>query len=237
MAFSIQESVSPTIIPDQQGLWDAQHTQRGAIQGGLEGDHLVDTPNDAAVLFHQLVVPEARIVEVGSANGRDARFWAQQGHQVDCLDFSRVALGQLVEHAERQGVSSRINPLYFDANAGKLPEEVESSIDGFYSRSALHVDDDTLMSLLGDVDDRLSSGGVVLIEGKGTEDAKIARSVDLGNGLAVDPKENGHLRRIWTPESLEQICTTFGWTALQQQTVGENWVGTDATFLRLVATK
>jgi SAM-dependent methyltransferase len=236
MTISTQESV-PTIIPDQQGLWDAQHAQRGATQGGLEGDHLVDTPNDAAILFHQLVVPEARIVEVGSANGRDARFWARQGHRIDCLDFSRVALGQLVEHAERQGVSDRINPLYFNANAGKLPEEVDSSIDGFYSRSALHVDDDTLMSLLGDVDDRLSAGGVVLIEGNGTEDAKIARSVDLGNGLAVDPKENGHLRRIWTPESLEQICTTFGWTALQQETVGENWVGTDATFLRLVATK
>ena len=209
----------------------------GGGQNGLEGDHLVDVPNDAAVMFSSLLTPGSTIAEVGSANGRDARFWAQQGHKVHCLDFSRVALSQLVEHAERQGVTDRINPLHFDANAGRLPKDVSGSIDGFYARSALHVDDETLMALLGDVDSHLQPNGVVLIEGKSTRDTKIARSVDLGNGLAVDPEENGHLRRVWTPESLEKICDAFGWAALQQETIGEQWAGTDATFLRLVATK
>jgi hypothetical protein len=220
----------------QQALWDSQHAQRGG-RNGLEGDLLVDVPNDAAVMFGDLLDPESTVTEVGSANGRDARFWAQQGHTVNCLDFSRVALDQLLNHAERQGLTDRINPLHFDANAGRLPEEVGDRINGFYARSALHVDDETLMALLGDVDGRLQKDGVVLIEGKSTYDTKIARSVDIGNGLAVDPEENGHLRRVWTPESLETICDAFGWTALQQGSFGEEWAGTDATFLRLVATK
>lgn len=203
---------------------------------GLEGDHLVDTPNDSALLLNHLLGASSTIAEVGSANGRDARYWATQGHEVHCMDFSSVALGQLVQHAERQGLAAKINPLHFDATVGKLPEEV-GPIDGFYARSALHVDDETLMSLLGDVDSRLKPGGVVLIEGKNTDDPKIARSTHLGNGLAVDPHENGHLRRIWTPESLEQICNTFGWITVRQETVGEQWAGTDASFLRLVATK
>jgi hypothetical protein len=227
--------IAQELLTDQQLLWDSQHAERGG-QSGLEGDLLVDTPNDSGVLLGQLVRPRAIIAEIGSANGRDARYWAQNGHRVRCLDFSRVALSQLVEHTERQGLRDFISPIHFDANDGKLPEEV-GAIDAFYARSALHVDDETLMSLLDDVDNHLQKDGVVLIEGKSTADRKIARSMDLGNGLAVDPEENGHVRRVWTPESLENICSAFGWTALQQETVGEEWAGTDATFLRLVATK
>jgi hypothetical protein len=220
---------------DQQKLWDKQHARRGG-EAGLEGDLLVDTPNASAVLLGNLVVANARIAEVGSANGRDARYWAMRGHSVDCMDFSPVALEQLVEHAERQGVSDKINPLLFDANAGRLPKEV-GEIDGFYARSALHVDDGTLMSLLTDVDTRLREDGVVFIEGKSTNDPKIARSEHLGNGLAVDPEEDGHLRRVWTPELLKDICSTLGWKALQKSSIDEQWAGTDANFLRLVAKK
>lgn len=93
------------------------------------------------------------------------------------------------------------------------------------------------MSLLADVDSHLSSDGVVFIEGKSTIDPKIVRSKHLGNGLAVDPEEDGHLRRVWTPELLRDICSTLGWKALQQSNIDEEWAGTDANFLRLVAKK
>ncbi|QQS19443.1 class I SAM-dependent methyltransferase [Candidatus Saccharibacteria bacterium] len=188
-------------------------------------------------MFNGLLPPKSTIAELGSANGRDARYWAQfGGHTVHCLDFSQVALDQLVMHAVRQGVADLIKPWHFDANSGRLPKEVDS-FDGFYARSALHVDDATLMALLADVDSRLRPQGVVFIEGKSTHDTKIARSINLGNGLAVDPEENGHLRRIWSPETLQQICRIFGWISLNQDTIKEKWAGTDATFLRLVATK
>lgn len=223
-------------ITNQQALWDEQHTLRGS-DDGLEGCHLVDTPNESAVTFNSLLVAEATIAEVGSANGRDARYWALNGHTVHCLDFSQVALDQLVEHASRQGLDKRIFPLYFDANAGALPDELGYNINGFYARSALHIDDDKLMSLLNDVHNRLAVGSIVLIEGKGTQDPKIARSLHLGNGLAVDPEENGHLRRAWTPEALEKICDFFGWYAIRRDIIGEEWAGTDASFLRLVARK
>ncbi len=227
-------STALELAVNQQALWDNQHTLRGS-EDGLEGGDIVDVPNESAVTFSNLLAPVSTIVEVGSANGRDARFWAAMGHNVHCLDFSQVALDQLAGHAKRQKLSERINPLHFDANSGSLPPEVGGNIDGFYARSALHVDDVTLMSLLGDVAERLRPRGVVLIEGKGPCDTKIARSIPLGDGLVVDPDEDGHLRRVWTPEAHGRICEAFGWTALQQETIGEEWVGTDATFLRLVA--
>lgn len=227
--------IARELATSQQVLWNNQHALRGA-QDGLEGHQLADVPNNAAVIFNELLAPRSTITEVGSANGRDARYWALNGHSVHCLDFSQTALVQLVEHAKRQGVTDRIYPLLFDANAGALPEEV-GNINAFYARSALHVDDDTLMDLLGDVDKRLEPDGVVLIEGKSIRDTKIARSNRLGNGLAVDPQENGHLRRVWAPETFETICTTFGWTALRQEIVDEKWAGTNASFVRLIATK
>lgn len=228
-------SIDRIKFTDQQQLWDTQHARRGA-DDGLEGDRLVDTPNASAVQLGKLVVRQARIAEVGSANGRDARYWASLDHTVDCMDFSPVALSQLMQRADRQDLADKINPILFDANDGILPDEV-GEIDGFYARSALHVDDATLMRLLADVDGRLNDGGVVFIEGKSTNDPKIARSEHIGNGLAVDPHEDGHLRRIWTPELLQDICSTLGWKAIQQSRIDEEWAGTDANFLRLVAKK
>ena len=227
--------ITPELGTDQQALWDAQHAERGG-QAGLEGDRLVDVANDAAVLLGGLLRPGSVIAEIGSANGRDARHWAQQGHTVYAMDFSSVALGQLVEHAGRQGVADKIVPIQFDANTGELPDEV-GEIDGFYARSALHVDDNTLMRLLASIDRRLRPGGVVLIEGKTTDDPKIARSRDIGGGLAVDDHENGHVRRIWTHESVAEISRAFGWTAIDVGGQREEWLNTDASFLRFVANK
>lgn len=222
-------------ILTQQALWDAQHKQRGS-QDGPEGSQLVNVPNHAARLLHTLLKPGSVIAEIGSANGRDARFWAKQGHYVHCLDFSEVALQQLRELAKRQGVSGRITQALFDASTGKLPQTI-GTIQGFYARSALHLDDATLMRLLRDVDRRLQPGSVVVIEGKTSADPKIIRSTPLGNGLVSDPQENSHVRRVWTHEFTQYICDTFGWAPLHQAAVDETWSGTAANFLRLVATK
>src|SRR5882757_1939970 len=200
------------LIANQQQLWDAQHARRG-VADGLEAQ-LADVPNDSAVLLGEMLSPSARVAEVGPANGRDARYWARQfGHFVHCLDFSGVALDQLAELAHKQGLTDLINPVRFDANTGRLPDQV-GPIDAFYSRSALHIGDKTLKSLLSDVNERLTPGGMVLIEGKGPGDPKINRSVHVGDGLASDPMENGHLRRVWTPEVFTDICETFGWETL-----------------------
>ena len=222
-------------VTDQQLLWDQQHAVRGGING-QEGDHLADIPNASAVMFIDQLSANSVIAEIGSANGRDARYWATLGHQVLCMDFSAIALGQLNAHAIRQGISSQLDTFHFDANDGVLPESIPA-IDGFYARSALHIDDDALFGILEGVHERLSDGGVVLIEGKSTLDPKIARSTPIGNGLAVDHEENGHVRRIWTTETLDRICTTFGWTALDVSASDERWETTDASFLRLVAKK
>lgn len=222
-------------IVNQQALWDAQHAKRGVE---FEcGTSLKFTPNDAAVVFAERLPCSARILEIGSANGRDARYWASLGHSVIATDFSSTALEQLKAISCEQGVLDKITPVLWDVGGGGLPVEDSASIDAFYARSALHVDDCTMLKLADHLNRILVPDGLILIEGKGPNDKKIQRSYHVGNGTAVDHEEGGHLRRIWTAEFTKDMCHKFRWNILELKEVEEEWRGTSATFMRLIAQK
>ena len=220
-------------VPDQASLWDEQHGMRGT--SGPEGDHLLYVPNQTAVTFASHLPQRAVILEIGCANGRDARYWASLGHRVFCADFSKVALEQLKAVGSRQKLMSNLHPLHHDISSGDLPHSVGCEVDGFYARSALHVDDGTMNVLAARITQTVRSGGSILIEGKNAQDPKINRSIDMGDGLAVDPKENYHLRRVWTCEFMMQLCGVYNWSILELEEHSESHNGQDAHFVRLIA--
>ena len=82
------------------------------------GNSLRFTPNDTAVVFAEHLPCSAKILEVGCANGRDARYWASLGHSVIATDFSSIALEQLNAISCEQGVSERITPILWDVGGG-----------------------------------------------------------------------------------------------------------------------
>lgn len=224
-------------IPDQARLWDKQHSSRGNF--GLEATQLRDVPNSSAIEFigkfgHNI---RANILEVGSANGRDARFWASLGHNVICVDFSPVALNQLKEIAIRQNVDSRLYPVCYDINTGNLPGAYGFIINGFYSRSSLHVNDEKMLSIAQKINNTVEHEGLILIEGKGEKDKKIQRSKLIGNHLVIDPDEGGHIRRVWTRESLVELCSEFNWTIESLEDREESLNGESTNFVRLIARK
>lgn len=220
----------------QQTLWNNQHSERGI--NGAEGGELCNTPNGSAVIFANALKPNSTILEVGSANGRDARYWATEGHKVYALDFSQVALDQLRQLALAQNVQSSIIPILWDIAEGKLPLHIiKDKIDGFYARSALHVGDKEMINIAKQLNKVLKVGGKILIEGKGQNDKKIRRSKKIGRNLAVDNVENGHLRRIWTQQFIEHLCKKVGWDILDISGNDEEWNGTNANFVRLSAQK
>ena len=224
-------------IPNQTELWDRQHSSRG--NSGLEATQLRDVPNSSAIDFINKLGHNfrANILEVGSANGRDARYWASLGHNVICVDFSPVALGQLKEIAIRQNVYSHLYPVCYDINTGKLPGTYGLKIDGFYSRSSLHVDDDKIFTIAQDINNTVEPEGLILIEGKGEKDKKIQRSKTIGKHLVIDPDEGGHIRRVWTRESLVELCDKFNWDIKSLEDRVEYYNGNPINFVRLVARK
>lgn len=221
-------------IPDQASLWDRQHSRRGST--GPEATTLRDTPNHGAKLLASHLPNPATILEIGPGNGRDARFLASQGHRVICADISSVALEQLMQLAVEQGVSSFLTPVCHDVSTGELPTD-ESVFDAFYARSALHIDDQTMSTFAGKLNKRLVKGGIILIEGKGLNDPKIGRSIQIGHGLALDHWENGHLRRIWTHEFMEQMCLDNDWDIIKLEEYREAIGDGSAVFNRLIARK
>lgn len=225
------------IIAAQLELWDVQHSVRGTI--GFEGGPFRDVPNSSAVIFGTLLPPPpGTILETGSANGRDARYWAKLGYMVHCVDFSKVALNQLAAIALEQEVHENILPILHDVSTGTLPPHTDGVwYDGFYSRSALHIDDQTLHCFTTALDTHLLPGATIMIEGKTADDPKVKRSISAGNGLAVDMQEGGHLRRVWTPECMEALADMHGW---QVHAIERNAITTGprpSVFLRLTAKK
>jgi len=56
---------------DQQDLWEAQHEKRKE-----ESREIENTPNLFAKRCADLLPENARVVEIGAANGRDSRYFA-----------------------------------------------------------------------------------------------------------------------------------------------------------------
>ncbi len=215
-------------ITDQRELWNKQHAVRGTT--GRESNGAAHIPNESAILFHRYLAPVSTIFEAGCANGRDARFWAAQGHYVIASDFSPVALTQMMELATDAGIEKRIRPVEHNiANGLQLAEN--ESINGFYARSALHINDAAMDNLAGNLQESLTPGGIIFIEGKNTSDHKIGRSEKISENLVVDFMENGHLRRIWTPEYMEKLASDYDWNILKLEENREE----GANYTRLIA--
>src|SRR5690349_7648310 len=121
-------------IESQQNFWNAQHQKRGTV--GLEGKDFISKPNNTAVEYAAYLPKNARILELGCANGRDARWLAELGHHIVAVDFAQVALDQMMQIAQQQKVSTNIFPLLHDFSSGNLPSLPLESFDGFYARSS-----------------------------------------------------------------------------------------------------
>jgi SAM-dependent methyltransferase len=219
----------------QMELWNRQHFTRGGNFG--REDWLKFIPTQSAVIFNQLIPSRSRIIEVGSGNGRDARFWASQGHSVVCVDFSEVAIRQLSIIAQGQGIAERITPVLHDISTGLLPFEVGQIFDGFYARSALHVSDNTMIDLAKAIDYQLKPGGKILVLGKSLYDIKIQRSKKIDGGLAIDCEENGHMRRIWSEDFIKYMCSLTNWELLSVEHSSEIINREVSSYITMIAKK
>lgn len=218
----------------QRELWEKQHASRG--ESHYEGTEMRSTPNEAAIILADHLSPASNIMEVGSANGRDARYWAQKGHHVVALDFSPIAIQQLQSIAREQGVSERINLTEWDVSEGFLPKQ-DMLMDAFYARSSLQIDDVTMTRLAVSINSILTPSGLIMIEGKAPSDKKIARSRIIEGNLAIDPYENGHLRRVWTKTFTEDLCEKVGWDIVELNHTEQVWEDKPTSFMRVMAKK
>ena len=81
-------------IDDNKAYWDQFYKDFGRR-----------TPSQFCVSVITDLEPEASIVELGSGNGRDSFFFAEQGFRTVAMDASETAIQKCEEHAAARGIT------------------------------------------------------------------------------------------------------------------------------------
>jgi SAM-dependent methyltransferase len=99
------------------------------------------------------LLPKGKALDIASGEGRNAVFLAQQGFEVDAVDFSRVGLKKAQKLAREREVT--INTLLADLNTYHIEEEKYDLIANFYFLRR---------SLIPKIKKGLKKGGRVIFE-------------------------------------------------------------------------
>lgn len=216
---------------NQREYWDKQHKNREQEFCELEQE-----PNEFAKNCLRYIKHGGRILEIGVANGRDARYFIRENHNtIVGVDISTEAIRQLIDAAIKDKTIGNILPVVADAR--EVPELLNDQeyYDAFYARSALHLDDDQLVSFFRYLISHLNKDGVIMIEGKPKEDFKIKRSMEIGKNCYEDV--DGHIRRVWSSQDIEQLCDMFNLEILEVDNTTEMWQGKETKFIHFIAKK
>ncbi len=89
-------------------------------------------PSDFAVLVSRLLPPRARVLELGSGEGRDCLFFAEQGFDVTGVEISEAGLAKAVRAARERDLRVR----WVQADMADVP--LQTAFDLVYSCGAIH---------------------------------------------------------------------------------------------------
>lgn len=169
------------------------------------GDIAPKRPSPFAETVAAALSSGTRLIEIGCGNGRDACYFAREGHDVTAIDRSPEA----VEAARAEGSSARFL-------AGTLPElrdELEAPFGVAYSRFVIHAmplaEEEELLDSMCDI---LAPGGRIFIECRSIKDP-MSR---LGEVLSPTERIHGHYRRFIILDELRERLTSRGFRIEQE---------------------
>ncbi len=182
----------------QEYIDGTPHEVSGVVKDWLDGS-LADVPKDA------------RILEFGSAFGRDAEYLAGLGYTVECTD----ATPAFVDLLQTKGFDAKV------LNA--ITDELPHGLDFVLANAVLlHFTRDEATQVIGKVYGALEPNG------------KFAFSLQQGEGEGWSEKKLGAPRFFcyWTEPQIREVleCTGFGDVEISSDKATAN-----ATWLRIVA--
>lgn len=216
---------------NQQQYWDKQHKRREEEFSNLE-----NIPNEFAKKCLPFIKPEGKVLEIGIANGRDARYFVRENkNTIIGVDISTEAIRQLINAAIADKTIDKILPIV--TGASEIPNLLgdQEYYDVFYSRSSLHLDDEKIMPFLNYVISHLNNDGMVMIEGKPKEDLKLERSIEIDKNCYEDI--DGHIRRVWSEDNIKSLCDSFNLKILEMGRTTEIWKDEETKFIHFIAKK
>ena len=137
-----------------QAFWDDRYRSRPAIWSGEPNRHLVGEASGLRV---------GAALDVGSGEGADAIWLAQQGWQVTAVDLSVVALERGAESAARVGadIAGRITWTHADLTTWEPGREVYDLVSAQY----MHLPQEPREALFRRLSESVAPGGSLLVVG------------------------------------------------------------------------
>lgn len=212
-------------IDDNKAYWDSFYENFGRR-----------TPSQFCVSVVTDLEAGSSIVELGSGNGRDSFFFAEQGYRTVAMDASKTAIDQCEEYARARGITYSC---FLHGDITKKDDVANAVSTGraqsargnvtFYSRFVMHsLDDSQQTNFLAALGACSETGDAVYFEFRAQEDASLEKHY------------GGHYRRyVDTHRFISELADVAGFQAIYSLT-GQGMARfkeEDPVVSRVIATK
>jgi bifunctional enzyme CysN/CysC len=163
------------------------------------------------------------LLDLGSGNGRDALFFANNGAKVHAIDISEQALSALRE--KNQSIITE--PQNFEHL--NLPK---NSFDVIYAHLSLHYfNNDKTMEIFNVIQSALKPGGLFFVKVKSIKDWQ------YGEGKQIAPHifHDGHTRHFFSADKLKTMLNEFNIIEITES--NDNYNGKNNAFIEAVVSK
>ncbi|MEV7327771.1 bifunctional NAD(P)/FAD-dependent oxidoreductase/class I SAM-dependent methyltransferase [Micromonospora sp. NPDC093244] len=136
----------------EEPAWEERYLSKPAVWSGRPNPQLVAEAAD---------LPPGRALDVGSGEGADAVWLAEQGWRVTAVDISTTALARAAEHADTVGVGDRIEFTHADLRDKPPAEDAYDLV----SAQFMHLPPEQRRELFDRLAAAVAAGGILLIVG------------------------------------------------------------------------
>ncbi len=187
-------------LDNQRPHWEKSFSQKSDMFGGEPSA----SGRAAVALFKK--ERKTKILELGSGQGRDTIFFAQNGFKVHALDYSEIGLSAIRKKAEEGGFSDHIITKQHDVR-DKLPFDDES-FDGCYSHMLFCMALTTveLEFLCAEVRRVLKPGGLNVYTVRHTGDAHYGTGIHRGEDMY---EVGGFIVHFFSREKVDHLAKGF----------------------------
>jgi len=146
------------------------------------------------------------IVELGAGLGRDTIFFAQNSIHVEALDYSKTAIKNITNKAEKLNLTKLIKPKFFDVRK-KLPFQ-NNSTGGCFSHMlyCMALVSSELEGLNNEIYRILKPGGINIYTVRHTEDGDYKNGIHRGENLY---ENDGFIIHFFSKDKVNQLSKGF----------------------------
>lgn len=160
----------------------------------------------------------AKILELGSGQGRDTFFFAKNNFQVTALDYTKEGIEAIIEKASTMGLSKSVKAISHDVRA-PLPFAGES-FDACYSHMlyCMALTTSELEFLSGEVKRVLKPGGLNIYTVRHTRDSHYGKGIHRGEDMY---EVDGFIVDFFSREKVEYLAKGYNIIRIDEFKEGE----------------